>query len=368
MDYIMSFLFLIFNFVLIYFIAIYINKFSDQGIIFGIRVPIEYRKDSKIKTIDKLYKRSCLIYCVLVTFLSIAINFFNYSASMIVQIYFLLVAILIPYVKAHNAMKKLKKELGWQALSKNRIILSFENKKEKITLSLWWFLIPLYLGLVTLAEVFLFYPKIPASLPMQFDFLGNVTSYANSNLFKTKFFIFMLPIFSLFITLISVLIIHFFIKKGDRLNGGKISTLIKEKKIFKREMSLMLFFTSLVISLLFTFLTSIILGVLKVKKVTFMFINILFLTLIIFIPFLFIFKVLKERNVTIYSDEDELYKDDDSFYKLGLFYYNPNDPAIMVEKRVGIGYDFNYATWPAKIFIVIISSILLFSLIVSFVH
>ncbi len=41
----------------------------------------------------------------------------------------------------------------------------------------------------------------------------------------------------------------------------------------------------------------------------------------------------------------------------GIFYYNPDDPALFVEKRVGVGYDFNYGnrlTW------VILGAILLF--------
>jgi uncharacterized membrane protein len=38
----------------------------------------------------------------------------------------------------------------------------------------------------------------------------------------------------------------------------------------------------------------------------------------------------------------------DSYWKAGMFYYNPDDPAILVSKRVGIGYTLNFAskwTW-----------------------
>lgn len=38
----------------------------------------------------------------------------------------------------------------------------------------------------------------------------------------------------------------------------------------------------------------------------------------------------------------------DACWKAGLFYYNPGDPALFVEKRFGIGYTFNFArpaTW-----------------------
>lgn len=44
--------------------------------------------------------------------------------------------------------------------------------------------------------------------------------------------------------------------------------------------------------------------------------------------------------------------DNDRFYKLGMFYYNPDDPAVMVDKRFGVGVDFNYAHWQGKAFIV----------------
>jgi uncharacterized membrane protein len=30
-------------------------------------------------------------------------------------------------------------------------------------------------------------------------------------------------------------------------------------------------------------------------------------------------------------------------WKAGLFYYNPNDAALFVEKREGYGYTFNFA-------------------------
>ncbi|HTR48208.1 MAG TPA: DUF5808 domain-containing protein [Verrucomicrobiae bacterium] len=39
----------------------------------------------------------------------------------------------------------------------------------------------------------------------------------------------------------------------------------------------------------------------------------------------------------------------DSCWKLGLFYYNPDDAALLVEKRIGIGYTLNFARTPAWI-------------------
>lgn len=41
----------------------------------------------------------------------------------------------------------------------------------------------------------------------------------------------------------------------------------------------------------------------------------------------------------------------DRCWKGGLFYYNPEDPAIMVEKRFGVGYTFNFARGAAWLFL-----------------
>jgi uncharacterized membrane protein len=46
--------------------------------------------------------------------------------------------------------------------------------------------------------------------------------------------------------------------------------------------------------------------------------------------------------------EGTVNRDDDRLYRLGIFYYNPDDPAVFVPKRFGFGWTFNLArpaTW-----------------------
>jgi uncharacterized membrane protein len=38
----------------------------------------------------------------------------------------------------------------------------------------------------------------------------------------------------------------------------------------------------------------------------------------------------------------------DKYWKLGVFYFNRDDPAVVIEKRFGLGYTLNFArpiTW-----------------------
>jgi uncharacterized membrane protein len=44
----------------------------------------------------------------------------------------------------------------------------------------------------------------------------------------------------------------------------------------------------------------------------------------------------------------------DEHWKLGMFYYNPDDPALLVEKRFGIGYTFNFARVQAWIILALL--------------
>ncbi|QGU06797.1 hypothetical protein COCCU_04245 [Corynebacterium occultum] len=59
-------------------------------------------------------------------------------------------------------------------------------------------------------------------------------------------------------------------------------------------------------------------------------------------------------------------QEDEKNFRWGVFYHNSEDPRVMVEKRHGLGMDFNYATWQAKAFMMMVALILLGSLALAF--
>ena len=52
---------------------------------------------------------------------------------------------------------------------------------------------------------------------------------------------------------------------------------------------------------------------------------------------------------------------DDQYWKLGMFYYNPEDPAVLIENRFGSNGGFNYARLPAKLLVAAIILLLVAS-------
>ena len=63
-----------------------------------------------------------------------------------------------------------------------------------------------------------------------------------------------------------------------------------------------------------------------------------------------------------FADEDKESPDNDHLYKWGVMYYNPDDPAVLVDKRFGTGMSLNYARWQAKVFLSLVILILVGSL------
>ena len=61
-------------------------------------------------------------------------------------------------------------------------------------------------------------------------------------------------------------------------------------------------------------------------------------------------------------DTDLELLDDDDFWILGMFYYNPNDTRLNVEKRFGYGGTVNIAHPAGKVIMVIIAILLVFSI------
>jgi uncharacterized membrane protein len=51
-------------------------------------------------------------------------------------------------------------------------------------------------------------------------------------------------------------------------------------------------------------------------------------------------------------------KTPDDAWKLGLFYYNPDDPTVIVEKRFGLGYTFNFGNvWSWVVLIALLAPV-----------
>ena len=63
---------------------------------------------------------------------------------------------------------------------------------------------------------------------------------------------------------------------------------------------------------------------------------------------------------------NEFDRNNPELFKLGIFYYNPKDPNLIVKKRSGLGWTFNFAHSVSIWVLVLILIIIIISSIVDF--
>ena len=113
MDIIIIYILMIFLSIILFFQGLFVNRVSNNGIIFGVRVPVEFRKDEDIQKLEKEYKK---IYILSVFPTIVIVNFLVYLYPK-VYIFLLLTFLLIfltnlPVLIFWKRMIDLKKENG----------------------------------------------------------------------------------------------------------------------------------------------------------------------------------------------------------------------------------------------------------------
>ena len=243
-------------------------------------------------------------------------------------------------------LKKLKRENNWNYKSNNVVIVDTTLRKPKKNekykaLNDWVFLVPIILPLILLLLTYLK--------------RNDLVSLGLREIYR-------LPIVGIIMCLFMYFLAKISLKSKVDLNSSNIEGTIITKKKIKRLASIMFLVSEIEVTVLYSIIQLGIIYDFYTNKLL-SYINIF--TVISMVIFILIFIVIgsKERNTKENESQEEIYKDDDKNWILGTFYYNKNDPAFMIEKRVGIGYTINFANKLALIFLVLM---ILFIILMSF--
>ncbi len=75
----------------------------------------------------------------------------------------------------------------------------------------------------------------------------------------------------------------------------------------------------------------------------------------------------KEHTPANRDFTDPIFRDDDQYWYGGVFYNNPDDPAMFVPKRFGLGWTVNLGNPKGKLFIILTLLLPLVLLILNFI-
>lgn len=339
----------IFNFcifVLIFAFQIIKPKLTRKEIYFGIRIPESERDNTLVK---KVYNRYLILNIVIfgVFIVIITYIFLNYYAAneytMLILLYLFFTIII--YFLSNRKVFKIKQKQCWNTEKKQIVTIDTSFSKEKSTKTLvspWWFLASILMIVITLYVGFKYYDLLPEIVPTHWDLAGEV----NGCMMKSPKIIYVMPKFQIFFLVVFFILYKVIGWGKQQLNISNPQQSKEKNKRFRYIWSGYMIFATTIINLLFLYVSLIIfqVGQLSVKSMIIMLFVIIATLATVFI-ILSIYtgqggSRLKVKD-NVATHDKMLDRNDDKYWRFGIFYINKDDPTIFIEKRFGVGWTVN---------------------------
>jgi len=330
-----------------------------RNIHFGVMLP----EQANELPVTKKWKKQFFKWSIILTLGSVLPLFFGFFLNLneeslidyiaivgTVMIFVLVIAQIIMYLHFHNQAKQLKKEqFSIDEIRRDaRIMVSTGFRNQKMTVSNMWFIV---LGgliiLVTILVPILMYDQIPDYIPRHWD------GFENTDLWIPKSpRIFMLFPIVQFAMLLIFIFVNYTLKVTKQLIAPKnAKRSAQQNRAYRYAMSkLMIVIGVSTLALLAIPQFLMVFGV--ENDIRFLWPVVVYvIILLVGVVYTMLrygqggerYKPFDDINNDIDNEHHML--DDDEFWIWGMMYYNPNDPAVFVEKRFGIGTTVNLARW-----------------------
>lgn len=319
---------------------------------FGVSIPESMYNREEFKAMRKKYSSTMLIITIIVSIIYFIVAFQAKESTVFIMYTAIIIGYIILsfmyYLPFHSKMKKIKAREKWQSERKQTIVIDTKFREEKIVASNWWFLIP---GLITIATIiftFAIYDNIPNQVPIHTSFAGKIT-YSD----KSPGTVLLLPFTQIFM-LVVFLISNYAIKHSkQQVSAQNPETSKRQNIIFRRRWSIFIVATSLLITLMFTFMqmSFIYQSLLKYEDIVLVSVIVIILLGVIILS-VSMGQGGSRVNVANTLEDGVIDRDDDRYWKLGQIYINKKDPSLFIEKRFGVGWTINFGRPLAWIFLI----------------
>lgn len=372
MDLFIEYLTLILVVGLLFFQGLFVEKFSNNGIIYGIRVPEEYKNLEEINYIKKRYrKRYLFTMIILCSILFSIIYIYDKAFLLCLGIIIFLATNYTIYYFSWKEMKELKRKFDFKSSGNNILVvdMNIKNKDMKTNepLSIKYYWIYGIIILITLLLTLVFYKDLPDTFATHFNGKGIADSFAVKGTLNGYLGVLSLPLTQIGMTIMFIFLHRYTISSKKIINSGTAKGTLEQQNKFRRYVGLFLYVMGLETIIMFFAMQIAILKGLEIKLIVGVFGVLTSLIGIIGVGIL-IYIGQGGKNIKVKDEGEIIYRDDDRFYKIGLFYYNKQDPAIMIQKRVGIGYDLNYGNPISKILAIVVGIILIGTVVCLFIN
>ena len=313
-----------------------------RGEVFAVTVPDTAAHDPYLR---RLKRRYALLMATLTAVLTAVGAFGAFTGDAGLALAVLCVGMLLLCVGSYGLMlyfrakvQSYKKEQGWQASARESVAVVGDAPVPR-AVSLKWNLLYLPVIAVTLAIGAVGYAQMPDLIPQHMNFQGEVTEYME----KTPFTI-LVPALIVAFVAACMAFAHWTILRSKRpSNPSAPATSALAYGMFARAQSILLVAGGLALSLLGPVMELSFIGVIGLEQAG---VFVVALALVIVVGSIVISLVYGQGGSRVFSRmaaSERLLADDDEHWKLGVFYYNPDDASLFLPERFGIGWTMNWA-------------------------
>ena len=313
-----------------------------RGEVFAVTVPDTAAHDPYLR---RLKRRYALLMATLTAVLTAVGAFGAFTGDAGLALAVLCVGMLLLCIGSYGLMlyfrskvRSYKKEQGWQASARESVAVVGDAPVPR-AVSLKWNLLYLPVIAVTLAIGAVGYAQMPDLIPQHMNFQGEVTEYME----KTPFTI-LVPALIVAFVAACMAFAHWTILRSKRpSNPSAPATSALAYGMFARAQSILLVAGGLALSLLGPVMELSFIGVIGLEQAG---VFVVALALVIVVGSIVVSLVYGQGGSRVFSRmaaSERLLADDDEHWKLGVFYYNPDDASLFLPERFGIGWTMNWA-------------------------
>ncbi len=372
--------FSLFMFVL-FFILGFVNGitpfYSRKGTPFGVTVPTAHQKDDYIIRLKReyLYQNiSISILFALPILLFLLLDDLR-QAEMISSIYVTAAMLVYMILSFVLYLQKRKKIRAWKKANniktdpkREKVVIDTSYQKDLKVISNGVFVFAqLFIVLVTVGITLYYYDAIPERFPVHWNSANEPDRIVD----KSYLSVLMLPMMQLLMIPVLFFSHYSFIKSKQKLSPYLSDLSSKQSKLFRQAWSYYFLVVSILTQLLLSgvHFFSVFFADSGVKWI--IWITVPFVIIIMGYSLYLTWKYGQGGEKLFLREAGELpdtvaEADEEDYWKWGVWYYNPNDPSIFVEKRFGIGSTMNMARWQAWAFVAGILLFVVLMMVLSF--
>jgi len=336
-----------------------IPALTRRSFLFGVKIPPAENQCTEARRLKKNYAASCLCGTAVIAVLTIVLYLAAPQGMVYAILYFpllLLAVCFAAFIPKHRAALRLKSERNWAPSD-----AVFAETRSSVTrgalsnLPRAWYIVSLLIIAASMAVLLARYPLLPERIATHYGFDMLPDKWADKSIGRVLF----LPLINL-LTLALLLAVGIIIEKARlQIDADKPALSFAQHRVYRRRMGHALGFLTLGVVFLIAALD--LPNLIEGCTLNFWALNLLW-----FVPTAVLcvtaigsgqggcrIKIRGEAHEGAFPPSANIsrspQRSDDRFWALGMFYHNPDDPAVFVEHRFGGSLGFNYSRLSVKI-------------------